>query len=170
MYYKVDFNSKESPKAFTDLGAEVKFHAFFNVDTEEELNRLIQENIDDMSRRHNMEYTATVTELTEKEYIDVRENDMRVYIKQGYRKHLGDDKKVPAREFFKLMNDPTEYVKAIQYFVSKTNTQTIIDRIADLDKMTVSQYNSYVERLMTCSVGDEFESIVAEIKREFPVK
>lgn len=158
--YRVDSMNKELAK---EMDANVTECGFMQAEDEEDLIQKIGSEYGQEGRDR-----VTYREVSVKELVSFNEENLKRSVKEFYAKHLAQVNHTVQEFFPDLPKDEREYINAIAYFLAVQTNQNIIQAISDPRKMSVAEFNSYVERLSDKDSGEDFGEILGEIKKRFP--
>ncbi len=164
-YAKIYFNIKknaeiEEGKEYLNDGS----YMLVMAEDEELIEKAAIEGTNDATQTDNVPYEYEIKYLSALEYNEIKLNDLELKIKNAYRKSLGDDKNISIREYSKRMKDIDEYNKALEYYSQHESIKTTIRRIVDLSKLTLKEFDEYVEKIYQAIGTEEYSKLIEELK------
>jgi hypothetical protein len=154
---------------FTKEKVDEDWESFFNYvmdDTKKDIEEKAFEESKDLPQADKLKYEFDIRYITAEEYNSERKHEIELKIKNAYRRFLGDDKTLTVREYNERMRNIDEYNKALDFYLQHESLKRNIRSIVDSSKLSLKEFDDYVEKLFKAIGSDEYIKLVEELQNK----
>ena len=147
----------------SDNAKDKGFFTFLHGETIEDINTQVNEIIEEERQENGTAYQVDLQPITTEELVKEKECDLKMLIERIYLDTLTNPR-TTIREYMNLKKNPDTYWQALDYFMTKIRTEKILQKEANLEKISVKQYNIFLEKLIRAKTMNEYMAIIEKVK------